>query len=242
MPQEWIHVNTTVVSTGEPEPRGRRSNPFETFPDGTDPNGGGAFGPTKDSMFLPVTRETPPAYDPVTQSLVESSAQEFGGARFWPGEFDAAYPTDPYQHGDWVVRYTIVGAALQDAKDAKLAVLKTDYIAALNTGVAQGGFRFKQGDLENSYEDLVERVEFLTTVVLRYVAGEANSWTPPGKTLFYSDSDGLAADSNTNAMQTRFASWGNDYNDKKEIYRNAETAINAAADVAAVDAVTWTFP
>lgn len=65
MDLKWIHVDTATKA-----PVKQRQGYFRDFPDGFDPNGVSAYGPTEATMYLPVVQGTDDAYDPATQKLV----------------------------------------------------------------------------------------------------------------------------------------------------------------------------
>lgn len=242
---EWIFLRDDA-GVKKPDLQGTRARPFRQFDDGYEPNHPQKFGPEYDVMYLPVTREPLPVpdvdYNPVTQTVIESSTIQYDGSRFWEGALDPAYPTNPYTirgfNGNWVVSYTYGSADLAAARTAKLAALNTDYNNAITTGTTVGGGSFRMS------HSLEEQWRYMWEGFGRYVHELApnESWTPPSTSIVFTDSDGLDMRSNTNTLYNRLAAYFKHFNDVQEVYLDAEANINAAADVAAVDAVTWTFP
>jgi hypothetical protein len=215
---EWIHVRTVDKV---PQVRENLNSAFEEH--NTDPNLSAGFGSSEPSMFLSVVRPAEPSVNDIIEQANKVTTQDTTGKNV-EGEY-----VDP----NWVVNWAVTPQDLEVSKQLKIADMQQALDAHYASGYPVGG-----GLVFPLTEDFYRHMQARYSFLLEF----DDNGVPLNTTVAFTDVNGEEVLANKAQLRTHLLAYVKDYylGPEKESV-NKKAAINNAADVAAVDAVTWTF-
>lgn len=216
--QEWAHV---ITATKVPKVRTGGSI-FEFYENGFDPNDGTPFGPDKETMFLPVVRNDPPAINPVLE-VVELIKTEGDGGQDWSGHY-----VDP----SWIVEYQVVPQTLEESRRVKTEMLASDRDVAIAGGYVVGPFNFPL--TEHFFRLLADRLRWLEDAI-------AALEVPSNTKLTFSDLGDKEVSVGYDSLKNHFVLFGKNYLGIYEKEVAARKDIAEATTIQDVAAVIWNF-
>lgn len=223
---EWIHV---ITATKVPQKRSSQSSPFEEI--GFDPNDNSPFGPLGETMFLPVTRDTPPTVDRVLFQVVQATTLSDVGKTI-AGAFQDLSGSGGYADGDWVVDYTTPDQTLE----ASLAFHEADMLAAktarLDAGYDADGHIFQLSD--SGFQKISTARDYLNTKI-------QDAGAPPSTKLAISDLSNVGVDFTSAQLTNHLLGIGDTISNIETERLNFFDGIALAIDAAGVKAVTFDF-
>lgn len=221
---DWIHV---VTSTKTPTIRSGQTSPFEVYENGFDPNSDGGFGPGQPTMFLPVTKPSPPAINPITQkrAIIKTLGTD-------SNQYNGQYLVGPPEVWEWT--WVVSEQDLSTSKQLKLELLEIDKQVAIDTGYTVGPYTIDFSE---------ETLNFLHArlLVLERAIAFGDRGVDASTEITISDKNGLEVRLNVAQLESQYVNYGLAYFTIEQKAINKRDAINKATTVQQVDAVTWTF-
>ena len=216
---KYIHVTS---DTKTPENRGTSGTPFENH--ATNPNDGVTFGPTERTMFLPVEEPAQPTVNEVLQKVE---------ATYTP-DVDGKNVRGVYVGADEVWRFTwdVTDQELATARQIKQQQMDEEKAADIAAGYVVGSFVFPLE--EEFFRTLGVRLDWLEKAI-------ADGDIPAGSHLTFSDRQGKEVSVTASQLRTNYKAFGQSYMTVMEKEVRTKNAIETAATLAEVNAVTWSL-
>jgi len=219
--REWIHV---ITATKLPIPRGWPPQVFHFYDDSIDPNDGTPFGPSKETMFLPVSRPEMPVVNEVLLKVVQQSTVGADGVSY-PGQYD-----DP----DWVVGWDELPQDIERSRELKTAALYRDRDARVAKGyVVSANGKTLIFPLTDDFAAMLTLRQRQLELAVNALEVNAN------QKITFADLNEIEVPVGLTTLTTHVINFSKLYWGMNEKLVKARASILAAATPEAVDSVTW---